>query len=119
MNRMNGLLAILLSLLVTFAFSSAMAAAPADKGKAATVETVKGQAGGTEEKEATASFKIDVNTADVDELTRIPGIGPKTAEAIVAYRKDVGQFKKVEDLIEVKGIGPKKLETIRPFLANI
>jgi competence protein ComEA len=115
---MNGLLAILLSLLVTFAFSSAMAAAPADKDKAATEETVKGQAA-TEEKEATASFKIDVNTADVAELTRIPGIGPKTAEAIVAYRKDVGQFKKLEDLIEVKGIGPKKLETIRPFLANI
>ncbi len=108
MNRMNGLLAILLSLLVTFTFSSAMAAAPADKGKAATEETV-----------ATASVKVDINTADVEELTRIPGIGPKTAEAIVAYRKDVGQFKKVEDLIEVKGIGPKKLETIRPFLANI
>ena len=118
MNRMNGLLAILLSLLVAFTFSSAMAAAPADKDKAAKEETVKGQTA-TEEKEATASFKVDVNTADVEELTRIPGIGPKTAEAIVAYRKDVGQFKKVEDLIEVKGIGPKKLETIRPFLANI
>jgi competence protein ComEA len=108
MNRMNGLLAILLSLLVTFTFSSAMAAAPADKGKVATEDTV-----------AAASIKVDINTADVEELTRIPGIGPKTAEAIVAYRKDVGQFKKLDDLIEVKGIGPKKLETIRPFLANI
>jgi len=118
MNRMNGLLAILLSLLVTFAFSSAMAAAPADKGKAATEETVKSKAA-TVETAAAASVKVDVNTADVEELTRIPGIGPKTAEAIVAYRKDVGPFKTVEELIEVKGIGPKKLETIRPFLANI
>lgn len=108
MNKMKGILVILISMAMAFSFSPAMAAAKADKNKTATEET-----------KVAASVMVDVNTADVAELTEIPGIGPKTAEAIVAYRKDVGQFKTLEDLIEVKGIGLKKLEKMRPFLKKI
>ena len=108
MNRMTTVVAILLSLMVVFSFSPAMAAGNDDKQQVA-----------AEVSKPAVSAKVNINTADVDELTTIPGIGPKTAEAIVAYRKDKGQFKKVDDLIEVKGIGEKKLEKIRPYVQNI
>ncbi len=56
---------------------------------------------------------IDVNRATQEELERLPGIGPKTAAAIIGYRTSNGPFRSVEDLRLVKGIGPKKLEAIR------
>jgi competence protein ComEA len=108
MNRKTGIIALLLSLMLGFSLAPAMAATKTDKEPAAAVETTK-----------EVAAKININTADAAELTQIPGIGPKTAEAIVAYRKDNGQFKTLEDLVEVKGIGPKKLEKIRPFLQKI
>ena len=61
-----------------------------------------------------ALAKVNINTANVDELATLPGIGPAKAEAIVKYRKDHGKFKKVEDLKEVKGIGDKIIEKIKP-----
>lgn len=60
--------------------------------------------------------KVNVNTATFDALVAIPGIGPKTAEKILDYRAQVGQFKTVEDLLDIKGIGVKTLEKIRPFV---
>jgi len=57
--------------------------------------------------------KVDINKATMEELESLPGIGPKTAEAIIQYRDNNGPFKCVEDLLSVKGIGPKKLERIR------
>ncbi len=59
---------------------------------------------------------LNLNSASVVELTRLKGVGPKTAEAIVALRRTRGPFRKVEDLLEVKGIGKKKLENIRPYV---
>jgi competence protein ComEA len=58
---------------------------------------------------------INVNTATADELTRLPGIGPVTAQAIVASR-GVAPFQNLNDLDKVKGIGPKTLEKLRPFV---
>ena len=64
---------------------------------------------------ATVAFaKVNINTANVDELATLPGIGPAKAEAIVQYRKDNGKFKKIEELKEVKGIGDKIIEKIKP-----
>ena len=57
--------------------------------------------------------KLDLNQADTEMLTTLPGIGPKTAEKIAAYREANGPFKSVEDLLNIKGIGPEKLEKIR------
>jgi len=59
---------------------------------------------------------LNINTADKDQLIALPGIGPKAAEAILAYRKDNGNFKSVEELTKVKGIGDKTLEKIRLYL---
>jgi comEA protein len=60
--------------------------------------------------------KININKASIPELTRIPGVGPRIAERIYEYRKQVGKFKSVEELLNVKGIGPKKLEKMRPYI---
>nr|WP_249419784.1 helix-hairpin-helix domain-containing protein [Rhabdothermincola salaria] len=56
---------------------------------------------------------IDVNAATVAELDALPGVGPATAEAIVAHRETNGPFRRVEDLLGVRGIGPSKLDGLR------
>jgi competence protein ComEA len=54
----------------------------------------------------TSAFaKVNINTAGVDELKGLTGIGPAKAEAIVKYREENGKFKKKEDVVGVKGIG--------------
>jgi competence protein ComEA len=64
---------------------------------------------------ATAAFaKININTADAEQLATLPGIGTVKAEAIVKYRKNNGKFKNINDLKEVKGIGDKMIEKIKP-----
>jgi competence protein ComEA len=56
---------------------------------------------------------VDVNTATVDQLDVLPGVGPATAAAIVAYRDQHGPFQTVDQLGDVRGIGPSKLDAIR------
>jgi len=60
-------------------------------------------------------FTVDPNTAPIDSLELLPGIGPVKAARIVACR-DNEPFKTIEDLTRVKGIGPGTLDMIRPFL---
>jgi len=62
-----------------------------------------------------AAKKININTATVEELQTLPKIGPKTAKAIVKYRKK-HPFKDVDELLEVKGIGEKTLKKIKPMV---
>ena len=66
--------------------------------------------------ESVPNGTIDPNTATAEELMTIPGIGPKTAEAIIAEREANGPFLYPEDLMAVSGIGEKKLEAFRPYL---
>ena len=61
--------------------------------------------------------KVNINTANTEELTAITGIGPKTADSIVAYRKKNGKFKNANDLLNIKGIGEKSLKKMTPQLA--
>ncbi len=64
----------------------------------------------------TPSPRLDLNTASVEELERLPGIGPRTAQAIVDYRLKHGPFRRLEDLLAVPGIGPATLERLRPLV---
>ena len=56
---------------------------------------------------------LDLNTATLEQLDSLSGIGPATAKAIVDRRKELGRFRSVDDLLTVKGIGPTKLDSIR------
>lgn len=60
--------------------------------------------------------KINVNMATLEQLDKIPGVGPKTADAIIQYRTKNGMFKSYDDLLKVKGIGTKNIEKIKPYL---
>ncbi len=73
-------------------------------------ETTDKQAGSEE------TLRVNVQQAGLDELVRLPGIGPVTAGRIIAYRKKNDPFRKPEDLLNVSGIGPVTLERIREFI---
>lgn len=61
--------------------------------------------------------RIDMDVADVNELTRLPRIGPALAARIVMDREDRGPFGSLEGLTRVSGVGPSVVEAIRPYSA--
>jgi competence protein ComEA len=63
-----------------------------------------------------AGQAVDLNTATVQELDALPGVGPVTAAAIVAWRQSNGKFTSVDQLAEVEGIGPARLEKLRALV---
>src|SRR5919205_2058162 len=60
--------------------------------------------------------KVNINTASVEELATLPGIGESIAKNIVAYREQNGNFKTVNELMNVKGIGEKKFEKMKDLI---
>ena len=69
-----------------------------------------------QEKKETSSKLLDLNTATVEQLEKLPEIGPTTAKAIVRFREKSGPFRRVEDLLAVRGITKRRLEKIRPLV---
>jgi competence protein ComEA len=65
---------------------------------------------------ATPEDPVYLNHASAEQLRRLPGVGPKRAEAIVALRQRVGRFQRVEDLLRVKGVGRTTLRKWRPLV---
>lgn len=59
---------------------------------------------------------ININTANADELQKLPGIGPKIARRIIEYRRINGAFDHKEDIQNVKGIGPKKYKRLESLV---
>lgn len=59
---------------------------------------------------------VDLNSADLDALVQLPGVGPVTAANIIDYRARSGGFRSVDQLLEVRGIGAKKLEILRDYV---
>ncbi|MFN4268814.1 MAG: ComEA family DNA-binding protein [Fervidobacterium pennivorans] len=60
--------------------------------------------------------KININTATLEELQKLPGIGPAKAQAIIDYRTLNGPFKNIEEIKNVKGIGEKTFEKLRDLI---
>ena len=60
--------------------------------------------------------KININTATVDQLIQLKGVGNKYAARIIEYREKNGLFEKPEDIMKVKGIGPKTFETNKDII---
>jgi competence ComEA-like helix-hairpin-helix protein len=59
---------------------------------------------------------VNINTATVEELQLLPGIGESRAKAVIELRKRNGGFKSVDELTQVKGIGATALERLRPYV---
>ena len=62
------------------------------------------------------SSKININSANIEELKKLPGVGDSVATAIIEYRNKNGKFKKIEDIKQVSGIGNSKFENIKNFI---
>jgi competence protein ComEA len=65
----------------------------------------------------TGSGPVHVNTATVDELQTLPGVGPEMAQRIIDYREANGPFTDIESLDAVPGIGPSMLEKLQGLVA--
>ncbi len=63
-----------------------------------------------------AKASININTAQLEDLIRLPYIGPVLAQRIIDYRSEYGQFRTLDEIREVKGIGIKKLNSIKPYI---
>jgi competence ComEA-like helix-hairpin-helix protein len=61
--------------------------------------------------------RIDIDRADVSEITRLPRVGPALAQRIVAWRSEHGPFGSLARLDSVSGVGPKLLDAILPFVS--
>jgi competence protein ComEA len=60
--------------------------------------------------------KVNLNAASVEQLTTLPGVGPKLAARIVEYRQKSGSFRSTQELMNVKGIGEKNFAKIEAWL---
>jgi competence protein ComEA len=65
---------------------------------------------------APSNEKVNLNTATLEQLQTLPGVGPAIAKSIVEYRTKVGKFSKIEDILNVKGIGEKKYQQMKDRL---
>lgn len=66
--------------------------------------------------EKAPTAKLNINTASVEQLTALPGIGPKLAARIVDHRQKEGPFKTTQELMNVKGVGQKNFAKLQGYL---
>ena len=83
---------------------------------AVSAPAVSGQDTGESSAGAAVGELLSINSAGIDELDELPGIGPTIAQDIVAYREANGPFASIEELADVPGIGPSRLERLRPLI---
>ena len=71
---------------------------------------------GLDEDDIESAGKVDINSAGIDELKSLPGIGERTAEKIINKRNELGEFNTLEDLMLVQGIGNKTLKKLLYYI---
>ena len=64
----------------------------------------------------TSTEKVNLNTASVEQLQSVPGIGPSMAKRILEHRSKNGKFSKIEEILNVKGIGEKSFQKMKDRL---
>jgi competence protein ComEA len=96
MTRFRRLTAVSLAMLLAFVASTGFVAAAAKPAPAG---------------------KVNINTASVEQLQALPGVGQKLAERIVEYRQKSGGFKATQDLLNVRGVGEKNFQKIQTYLS--
>ncbi len=69
-----------------------------------------------QEEDEPLELLVNINTADIDALDQLPGIGPALAQRIIDYREAYGGFIAPEELMEVKGVGEKLYAKIAPYI---
>lgn len=79
-------------------------------GEEASTNVVPGSTG------STPKAKVNINTAGLEELDSLPGIGPALAQRILDYRQQHGPFRSIEDLQNVSGIGSKRFEELKDLI---
>jgi competence protein ComEA len=92
-------------------------AAPVSDGTQVVVPRRVSAATGGEAAAAAPGGPVHLNTATVDQLDELPGVGPVTAQKIVDWREQHGAFSSVDDLDAIPGIGPARLEQLRELVA--
>jgi len=70
----------------------------------------------SDENSNTDADLVNINTATLDELDGLPGIGPTTAQKIIDYRDENGSFLSIEDILNVSGIGPAIFDDIKDLI---
>jgi comEA protein len=60
--------------------------------------------------------KININTASLNELQKLPRVGPQVAQRIIDYRKEHGNFKKIEEIMKVRGIGERTFNQLKDLI---
>ena len=65
-----------------------------------------------------SSDRVNINTANLDELDTLPGIGPSTAQAIIDHRRQFGQFQRTDEITNVTGIGPATYDRIKDLITT-
>ncbi|GAB7144670.1 ComEA family DNA-binding protein [Mycobacterium riyadhense] len=95
-----------------------MSGQPTALGSSVTTGSVSGPAttSGRAKTPAKPADALDLNTATVEQLDALPGVGPVTAAAIVAWRQANGKFTSVDQLADVDGIGPARLDKLRALV---
>ena len=73
-------------------------------------------ANGSVENSSTDKFLVNLNTAGSEELQKLNGVGPATAQKIIDYRAKTGGFKRIEDIMNVSGIGAKTYEKLKEHI---
>lgn len=101
---------------VTLAETVIEAQAPPPTAPPSSSAQVAAGASGAASGKATPESPVSLNTATFEDLRRLPGVGPKKAEAILALRTKLGKFRRPEELMRVKGIGRGTFKKLRPLV---